>query len=379
MTGGRHVKDVDLALILNYYSPYVSGLTNVARDLAEALVERGWRVRVVTTRHDLALPPTEVVNGVNVERARVLTTIGKGPISPDFVRRAIAVTGRAAITNLHLPMLEAGVITRFSRSPVVASYHCDVSLPPGRLNDAQRLAIDTSSRSTLRRSAAVVVTSVDYAEHSRLCAQLRGHTVAIPPPCHDRGGGTARYRDGEGFHIGFLGRIVEEKGIEFLVDAVRGIDDPRLRLLIGGEFSDVAGGSVIDRVRARIDGDERIRLLGFLAEPDISDFYASLDAFALPSVNPFEAFGIVQVEAMMCGVPVLASNLPGVRVPVQETGFGVIVEVRDIEGIRSGLVELRDRAWNRAQGAERARAAFSLQAVVNAYEAVFRTAQGVST
>jgi glycosyltransferase involved in cell wall biosynthesis len=275
-------------------------------------------------------------------------------------------------------MLEAGVITRFSRSTVVASYHCDVSLPPGRLNDAQRLAIDTSSRSTLRRSAAVVVTSVDYAEHSRLCAQLRGHTVPIPPPCHDRGGGTARFRDGAGFHIGFLGRIVEEKGIEYLVDAVRGIDDPHLRLLIGGEFSGVAGGSVIDRVRARIDGDERIRLLGFLAEADISDFYASLDAFALPSVNPFEAFGIVQVEAMMCGVPVLASNLPGVRVPVQETGFGVIAEVRDVEGIRSGLVKLRDRSWNRAQGAERARATFSLQAVVDAYEAVFRAAIGVS-
>ncbi len=119
-------------------------------------------------------------------------------------------------------------------------------------------------------------------------------------------------------------------------------------------------------------------MLGFLAEADISDFYASLDAFALPSVNPFEAFGIVQVEAMMCGVPVLASNLPGVRVPVQETGFGVIAEVRDVEGIRSGLVKLRDRSWNRAQGAERARATFSLQAVVDAYEAVFRAAIGVS-
>lgn len=358
-------------MILNYYAPYVSGLTNVARDVAEALVHRNWRVQVVTTRHDQVLAPTEIMNGVEVHRARVLTRIGKGPISPDFVRQAIAATGHAAVANVHLPMLEAGVITRFSRTPVVATYHCDVSLPPGPFNDAQRLAIDASSRMSLRRSASVVVTSDDYAQHSRLWPQLSGRTVAIPPPCHDRGGGRPRYRDGKGFHIGFLGRIVEEKGIEYLVEAVRSIDDPDLRLLIGGEFSAVAGGSIIDRVRACIDGDGRIRLLGFLTEPQIADFYASLDAFALPSVNPFEAFGIVQVEAMMCGVPVLASNLPGVRVPVQETGFGRIAEIRDVEGIRRGLMEIRGQQWDRDDRAKRARTAFSLPSVVDAYEEVF--------
>ncbi|MBA3295153.1 MAG: glycosyltransferase family 4 protein [Geodermatophilaceae bacterium] len=372
MTAHRD-RDTDLLLILNYYSPYVSGLTNVARDVAEALAKRDWRVRVVATQHEPDLPPSEVVNGVAVERARVLTTIGKGPISPEFIRRAIAFTDRAAVVNVHLPMLEAGVITRFSRAPVVASYHCDVSLPPGWLNDVQRLAIDASSRATLHRSAAVVVTSDDYAEHSRLWPQLNGRTVAIPPPCHDRGAGMARYRDGGGFHVGFLGRIVEEKGVEFLVDAVRGIDDPQLRLLIGGEFTTVAGGSVIERIRGRIAGDQRIKLLGFLADHEIADFYASLDAFALPSVNPFEAFGIVQVEAMMRGVPVLASNLPGVRVPVQETGHGVIAEVRDVAGIRRGLLALCDRTWDRTGGARRARTAFSLDAVVDAYEEVFQS------
>lgn len=368
-------RDVDLALILNYYSPYVSGLTNVARDIAEALVERNWRVRVITTCHDPDLPPTEVMHGVEVERAKLLAKIGKGPVSPQFVRRAIAATGHAAVANLHLPMLEAGVIARFSRAPVVATYQCDVSPPKGVLNQLQRLAIDMSSRTAIRRSTAVVVTSDDYAKHSRMWPHLRGRTVAVAPPCHDRGAGRPRYRDGEGFHIGFLGRIVEEKGIEYLVDAMRGMDGPDLRLLIGGEFSAVAGGSVIERVRARMNGDLRIRLLGFLSEAELGDFYASIDAFALPSVNPFEAFGIVQAEAMMAGVPVLASNLPGVRVPVQETEFGILAEPADVAGIRRGLVELRDRQWNRSEGAKRARAAFSLAAAVNAYEELLDSAR----
>ena len=69
----------------------------------------------------------------------------------------------------------------------------------------------------------------------------------------------------------------------------------------------VAGGSVVERVRARIGDDSRIRLLGFLPTEALPDFYASIDAFAFPSVNSLEAFGLVQVEAMMVGVPVLAS------------------------------------------------------------------------
>ena len=374
MTAHRDRK-YDVVLILNYYAPYVSGLTNVARDVAEALVERDWRVRVVTTRHDRDLPATEVINGVEVERASVLTTIGKGPVSPDFLRRAIRATGRAVVANLHLPMLEAGLISRYSRAPVVATYQCDVSPPAGVFNSAQRRAVDMSSRATLRRSSAVVVTSDDYAEHSRMWLHMRGRTVAIPPPCHDRGTGQPRYRDGAGFHVGFLGRIVEEKGIEFLVDAVRGIDDPDLRLLIGGEFAAVAGGSVIDRVRSRVSGDQRIQLLGFLSEADLADFYTSIDAFALPSVNPFEAFGIVQVEAMMSGVPVLASNLPGVRVPVQQTGFGTLAEIRDVAGIGHALVQLRDRQWDRERGASLAKGAFSVEGAVDAYEEVLRSAR----
>jgi glycosyltransferase involved in cell wall biosynthesis len=56
------------------------------------------------------------------------------------------------------------------------------------------------------------------------------------------------------------------------------------------------------------------------------NFYASLDVFVLPSTNSFEAFGIVQLEAMSAGIPVVATNIPGVRTIVQETGFGEIVE-----------------------------------------------------
>jgi glycosyltransferase involved in cell wall biosynthesis len=131
---------------------------------------------------------------------------------------------------------------------------------------------------------------------------------------------------------------------------------------------------VVDEVRALVAEDPRVRLLGFLPAGEIADLYASLDVFALPSVNAFEAFGIVQVEAMMAGVPALASDLPGVRTPVQETDFGRVVTPRDVAGIAAGLRELAGSPLDREAGAQRARERFAASTVIDAYEELFRTA-----
>lgn len=361
----------DVLIALNYYAPYVSGLTNVARDVAVGLVGRGYRVKVVTTRHDPALPAEEVLDGVEVERAPVLARVGKGVVSPAFLNRAARASAAARVTNLHLPMLEAGLLAGRVRSPLAVTYHCDVSLPGGVVNTVQRAGVDAASRRALRRADAVVVTSEDYARHSRLWPAMQGRRVVIPPPCHERPGGQPRFREGPGLHVGFLGRIVEEKGLQYLVRGFRQFAAPDSRLLIGGDFANVAGGSVVEEVRRAVDGDPRVHLLGFLPDDAIADLYASLDVFALPSVNAFEAFGIVQVEAMMAGVPVIASDLPGVRTVVQDTGFGVVVPRRDPAAIADGLRRLAAAPPDRAAGAARARELYAAGTVVDAYEQLF--------
>ncbi|MEO6087771.1 MAG: glycosyltransferase family 4 protein [Umezawaea sp.] len=365
----------DLVIALTYYAPYVSGLTNFARDVAEGLAARGQRVRVITTRHDPELPEEEVVNGVRASRAPVLAKLGKGTISPEFTRMVIAASKTAHVLNVHLPMLEAGLVAKGARCPVVLTYHCDVSLPPGLVNTVQGKVIDASSRLAMKHARIVAVTSEDYAKSSRLWPSIQPAMAAIPPPCQPVPLGEPSYRDGAGLHVGFLGRIVEEKGVEFLVDGFRALDDPDARLLIGGEFGAVAGGSVIDRVRARIDGDPRIKLLGFIPDEKLGDFYASMDVFALPSVNAFEAFGIVQVVGMLAGVPALASDLPGVRIPVQETGFGALVRPGVAGDITDRLRDLRDSPPDRAAGVAAARERYSVPAVLDAYDELFGKAR----
>ena len=341
----------DLCIVLTYYSPYVSGLTNVARDLAEGLAARGWRVCVVASKHDPELAdPRDRQRGRGDPGARAgQGRQGHDRAQPDPARAAGDGAGRRWSTCTS-PWSRRGCWRGCRRCPVVSTYHCDVSLPTGDgplvrrlVNAAQHRAIDFSSRVALRRSAAAVVSAARTTPGTAGCGpRSTAGWSRCPPPCPPRGAGRPTFRRGDGLHVGFLGRIVEEKGVEHLVDAFLALDDPDARLLVGGDYLDVAGGSVAERVRRHIGDDPRIAMLGFIPEEDLDDFYASLDVFALPSVNAFEAFGIVQVVAMMAGVPALVSDLPGVRTVVEETGFGEVVAPRDVPGLTAALARLRD-------------------------------------
>lgn len=375
--GGVAEPDYDLCLVVNYYAPYVSGLTEVVRVVGEGLAARGWRVAVVAARHDPALPLRETRCGVDVYRCPVVATIGRGLVSPSFATTARRVARRSRITNLHLPMLEAAAITLGRLpGPVVATYHIDLWLPPTLISRAAMAAVAVSARLALRRCAAVVVNSEDQARYSALWPVLRERPrQAIPAPCLDRRGGRPAYRETAGPHIGFLGRIVADKGLEYLVEAFAGIADPTARLLIGGDYLTVAGGSVIDLLRAAAERDPRIRILGLLRGDEIRNFYASIDAFALPSVA--ESFGIAQAEAMMCGIPSVTTDLPGGRYPVVATGLGALVQPRDPAGLRAALLDVLSwDATTRELGAKRAREKFGVEGCLDQYAALYREYAG---
>lgn len=332
---------IDVTMGLNYYAPYVSGLSEMARMLAEGLAARGMRVRVVTSRHDPSLPAREVRDGVEIERTDVVARVRNGVISPRLVPLLARRIRESRVGHLHLPMLEAGAVAMLKgRTPLLITYQCDYQTTEDLLGGTIRRAIDTSTRIAMHRSLRIAVTSDDYAAHSRVYSFMRGKIVAIAPPFVPRGGGEPRFRRGDGPVIGAMGRIVEEKGFDYLVRAFRQIHDSSARLIIAGDYEGIAGQSVIEHLRELARGDDRIEFLGFLPDEQVKDFFASIDVLAFPSVNPLEAFGIVQVEALSCGVPIVASDLPGVRLPVVQSGAGVLVPPRDVEALTGALLEV---------------------------------------
>ncbi|MEU4620045.1 glycosyltransferase family 4 protein [Actinoplanes sp. NPDC023801] len=367
-------ENFDVTVVLNYYAPYVSGLTETARIVAEGLAKRGWRVAVVTTQHEADLPRQEVLEGVHVFRAPVMFRIGRGPVSPGFLPLVRRIAARSRSLHLHLPMLESAPITWLAPAiPIVSTHHIDLWLKPTLINRLQIRGVNLSVRNAIRNSTHVVVNSEDQARHSLLWPEVAaGAWSAVPAPCLDPRGGAPAFRDGPGHHVGFMGRIVPDKGIEYLIQAFQRVAEPHDRLLLAGEYDAVAGGSNIEELRRLAAGDDRIVFLGLLDRAGTSDFYASIDTFALTSVA--ESFGIVQAEAMICGVPVVGSNLPGGRVPVLQTGFGRLTEPRDVDGIAAALVELRDfPAEEKRRLAEVAHRLYSADGCIDGYENIFRS------
>jgi glycosyltransferase involved in cell wall biosynthesis len=363
----------DVTAMLDYYAPYVSGLTEAARLTAEGLAGRGWRIAVVCAQHDPALARHEVINDVHVFRAPVLARVSRGFVSPQLPLLARRLAARSDIVHIHLPNPEAALVATFKGGArLVVTYHIDVFLPESPINRFGMRAVDQVCKVAVRKADLVITNSEDYARGCRIWPTIRRRRLLpIPSPCGDRSGGAPRLRDGDGLHIGFMGRITVEKGIEYLIRAFRSLDDPRARLLIAGGYTTVAGGSNIAQLRDEAGGDPRIRFTGLLRGEAVRDFYASIDVFALPSIA--ESFGIVQVEAMMAGVPAVTTELPGSRYPVAATGFGRLVPPRDPAALREALLEMAGLpAEDRKAGREAAAKLFGGEAFLDAHEEAFR-------
>jgi glycosyltransferase involved in cell wall biosynthesis len=141
-------------------------------------------------------------------------------------------------------------------------------------------------------------------------------------------------------------RFATEKGVEVLLDALPEILRvfPQAVVQFVGAYKNVVGEEkYFHRLAPRIRQYEKSGnwcFLGFIPDEDMASFYANLDVLVLPSLNSTESFGIVQVEAMIEGVPVAASDLPGVRQPVAMHGMGKVFPPGDANALAECVLEL---------------------------------------
>jgi glycosyltransferase involved in cell wall biosynthesis len=368
-----------ILIVLYYYLPYISGLTGYARDLAEHLVKKGHRVTVLTTRHDKTLPKRETINGVEVLRIPVLFRVSKGVIAPTFWMRVISMARQADVVNFHLPLADVGLSSLFiKRNKIISTYHCDLNLGKGRINAFVQKLSFILMRIVLIRSQSIVVNSIDYFAHSYFNKYIH-RAVQISPPLNDAQFKPVHYSsllkklslDDQSYKIGFVGRIVAEKGLRHLLDSIRYLKDAigRFHILIAGDYGNVAGGSVIDELAGSInENSDTVVLTGLLSNDELLEFYSMIDVLVLPSVDPLESFGIVQVEALLCGTPVLATNLPGVRVVIEQTGFGRLVEPNNAEDLAKKIISIKENPPEIDRGKLEQ---FGLERTINQYEQLF--------
>ncbi len=374
--------------MLTYYRPHTSGLTIYAERVAKELAARGHDVTVLTSRSERRLPAQEMDEGVRIVRAPVLFRISKGVIMPTIGFLAWKWARWADVLSLHLPQFDAAGVAlrgRWLRKPTVLTYHCDLKLPPGLFNRLVNQVVHGMNYLAGILSHRIVAYTDDFAENSPYLQHFADKIEVIPPPVNLPDAGDSGKAAFAKMHnpedrrpvIGMATRLASEKGVEVLIQALPKILErfPDAHVLFAGQYLDVMGEQEYAQQLApmlrRYQDRGQWKFLGVLTPLQMAAFYPNLDVLVVPSLNSTESFGLVQVEAMLKGTPCVASDLPGVRQPVKQTGMGKIAAVGSSEALADALIDVLERPEQYVRPADEIADMFSTQRTVSGYEALF--------
>lgn len=376
-----------ILIALTYYRPHYSGLTIYVERLARALVKRGHHVTVLTSRFSKDLPPREIIDGVEIVRPEVRLRISKGVIMPSMPLHAWHLIQQADVVNVHLPQLDAALIAMLARmlhKPVVMTYHCDLRLPEGFIHRLANFASSIANQITGAIADRIVTNTRDYAENS---PYLRGylHKMVFIAPAVDlpsiNAFDLAAFR--RKYHleahqpvIGMLARLATEKGVEFLVQALPRVLEhfPTARVLYAGQYQNVLGEEAYAaKLKPLIAAlGDHWKFLGVITDVELVAFLHACSVTVLPSLNSTESFGMVQVESMTCGTPVVASDLPGVRQPIRMTNMGEIVPPANPDALAEAIIKILSSPKNYDQDPVAISQQFSPEHMAASYEDVFQ-------
>jgi glycosyltransferase involved in cell wall biosynthesis len=378
---------VRILQVLYYYEPYTSGLTVYAARLSRELAARGHALSVLASRHDSSLPTAEATaDGVRIRRIPVAMSLDRAVIMPTLVPAAAALMRTADVVHLHLPMAETAVLVALGHlmgKRVIVTHHADLVLEGSRVSRVAATIARWSGIAGGKISSAFVTNTASRARVSPVAKYMSKNLSIIPPPIIvqpiEPGADDAFRREfslGNGPVIGYVGRYASEKGIDVLLQTIPAVREkfPDALVTLAGPRRDARDGTLL-----RGPWDEwleryasAIRQLDYLSDEDLARFYAACDVLVLPSTDWTESFGMVQIEAMLRGTPVVASNLPGVADPITLTGYGTLARPGDVGDLTCSIIEVLTEPERFRPDPGKVAGRYSLAATVDAYERLYR-------
>jgi len=313
-----------------YYAPHVGGMETHLHYLVSHQSPR-MSVEVVVA-NDRAVTKTEEWDGAKITRIASFGTLASQPICPLLPWK---LRGRGdCMVHLHLPNPWAAQAYLMSghNGKLIVTHHADTL---GRRH--LRRLVDPIVRRVMERAAAIIVTSKRYIEKSEELVGFheKCHVVPLGIDLEAFGGeATGEVRAIQAKYgprvIVAVGRLVPYKGFEYLLQAMGEID--ATLLLIGtGPLK-----KQLEATIARLGIAEKVHLLGHVE--DTLAYYKAAKMLVLPSVSRAESFGLVQVEAMAAGIPVVNTEIDSGVPEVSLNGVtGITVPPKDAKALAGAV------------------------------------------
>ncbi len=359
-----------------YYPPAKGGMETVLALISAGLLARGHEVCsvVASTEHDDAHEALgDRPAAGRLIRCGSLATIASQPVTPSLpsVLRRLFQEFVPEIVTLHWPNPLAAFALQCVRGRLPAGsrftvwYHADIT--------RQRLGAMMLSpllRSLLDRADGIAVSTGSLRDRSPKLSR-RSAKVRVIPFGIDAEAWRLDTTPGEGPFL-FVGRLVYYKGLDLLLEAVASVPDIHLEIVGDGPLRDR-----LSRRAAEPDLQGRIHMHGELDDTDLRQVMARCAALVLPSLERSETFGLVQIEAMAAGLPVISTQLPtGVAEVNVHQETGLIVPPGDRAALAEALRDVvadpgQSRAWSLA-GRRRVDEHFNHERMIDALESWYR-------
>lgn len=329
-------------LQLGKFYPIRGGVEKVMWDLTENLSKRKIHCDMLCACFDSSSPGDEVVFN---EYGKVIVLPTKFQVSgtmicPQMIKWVKKHCSEYDVIHVHHPDPMACFALRMSgyKGKVILHWHSDI------LKEKALMALYKPFQSWLiKRADKIVGTTPVYVAQSSALSKVQDKVTYVPigiePVEYDEKQMRKLRETFSGKKIVFsLGRLVPYKGFTYLIKAANYLSDDYL-VLIGGT------GPLKDSLQKEISDqslDNKVKLLGFVDDISLPSYYGACDVFVMSSVMKTEAFGIVQIEAMSCGKPVVATKIPesGVSWVNSHGESGINVEPQDPEALAKAIMEI---------------------------------------
>ncbi len=328
------------------FYPYTGGVENYVYYLSKELVKRDHNVTVLCANEPCE-PEEADIDGIHVRRLSYVGKVAGTNITPKLPYALL--TADPDIIHTHLPTPWSAdwtaVMAKIRRTAYIVTYHNDIT-GHGIVDWIAKAYNSTLLRYTLGNARKIIITQPNYIQTSPFLKKYSEKVEVIP--C---GVDTDLFRPIEGtkstntiFFLSVLDEFHRYKGLDYLLQAVNKVKSqiPDVKLIIGGQ------GKLQEYYRnitIRLGLEHNVEFHGFIRPDKIVEYYSNSNVFVLPSVSSTqEGFGMVLLEALACGIPVISTEIVGIAQDVVDSNSGIVVTPRNVDQLSSAIIQLLDNA-----------------------------------
>lgn len=322
------------------FYPYTGGVEKYALNLSQELIKRGHSVKVVCANE----PESDLteIDGINVQRLNYIGKISNTNITLGLFFALLKEN--FDIIHTHFPSPWSAdismIISFLKRKPLILTYHND-AITAGKLGVLTAVYNRVFLKLLLKGSAKILITQPEYVNRSKYLQKYKNKIEVIP-----NGIDTKIYFQkninkipNQIFFLSILDKHHTYKGLDCLIKAIKIVRTkiPDIRLIVGGSGDMVKNYKFLAK---KLELEKNIEFRGFIESNKLVDLYNQSELFVLPSTGIQEGFGIVLLEALACGTPVIATNIVGIAKEIKDNKCGIIIPCNDDKKLAQAIIRI---------------------------------------